>query len=100
MMRARALACIALEAKEYNRAMELIEIGVEEIKEFFYQVGREDLMGECRELQFLEEWAERIETNKPLTPVDKLRRELSHAVEQEDYERAAKLRDQLRGIAV
>ena len=100
MMRARAKACIALEAKEYNRAMELIEDGIEQIKEFFYQVGREDLMGECRELQFLEEWGERIESNKPLTHVDKLRRELSHAVEQEDYERAAKLRDQLRGIAV
>ena len=100
MMRARAKACIALEAKEYNRAMELIEDGVAEIKDFFYQVGREDLMGECRELQFLEEWGERIETNKPLTTVDKLRRELSHAVEQEDYERAAKLRDELRGIAV
>ncbi len=100
MMRARALACIALEDKKYNQAMELIEAGVEEIKDFFYQIGHEDLMGECRELQFLEEWAERIETNKPLSTADKLRRELSHAVEQEDYERAAKLRDQLRGIAV
>ena len=80
--------------------MELIEVGVQEIKEFFYQVGREDLLGECRELQFLEEWAERIETNKPLSTADKLRRELSNAVEQEDYERAAKLRDQLRDFAL
>ena len=100
MMRARALACIALEEKQYNRAMELIEVGVEEIKEFFYQIGREDLLCECRELQFLEEWSERIENNKPLSTADKLRRELSHAVEQEDYERAAKLRDQLSGIAI
>ena len=100
MMRARALACIALEEKQYNRAMELIEVGVEEIKEFFYQIGREDLLGECRELQFLEEWSERIENNKPLSTADKLRRELSHAVEQEDYERAAKLRDQLREFAI
>ena len=100
MMRARALACIALEEKSYDRAMELIEIGVEEIRDFFFQIGREDLMEGCRELQFLEEWAQRIETNRPLTPVDKLRRELQDAVEQEDYERAARLRDELRGIAV
>ena len=100
MMRSRALACLALEDKEYNRAMEIIEEGVEEIRDFFLQIGREDLIESCRELQFLEEWAERIENNKPLTPIDKLRRELSHAVEQEDYERAAQLRDELRGIAV
>ena len=68
MMRARALACIALESKEYSRAMDLIDVGVEQIKDFFFEIGREDLLGECRELQFLEEWAQRIETNKPLTP--------------------------------
>ncbi len=100
MMRARALACIALEEKDYNRAMDLIDVGVEEIKSFFFEIGREDLLGECRELQFLEEWAQRIETNKPLTPVDKLRRELSDAVEQEDYERAAQLRDKLRSVSM
>ena len=100
MMRSRARACIALEDKEYNRAMDLIDQGVEEIKDFFVEIGREDLLGECRELQFLEEWAQRIESNKPLTTVDKLRRELSDAVEQEDYERAAQLRDKLRSVSV
>ncbi len=99
MMNARAKACLALEDKRYDRAIEIIEDGVEAIRDFFRGVEREDLAELCREIQFLEEWRERIETNRPLTTVDRIRRELSMAVESEDYERAAELRDQLRAIA-
>ena len=98
MMNARAKACLALEDKRYDRAIEIIEDGVEAIRDFFRGVEREDLAELCREIQFLEEWRERIETNRPLTAVDRIRRELSMAVESEDYERAAELRDQLREI--
>ncbi len=100
MMNARARACIALEEKNYDRALELIESGTEHIRDFFHDVDREDLIESCREIQFLEEWSERIRSNRPLTPADRLRRELSQAVEQEDYERAAKLRDQIRELAM
>jgi len=100
MMNARARACIALEEKNYDRALELIEIGIDSIRSFFREIEREELIEMCREIQFLEEWADRIQTNRPLSPADKLRRELSIAVAQEDYERAAQLRDELRGIAV
>jgi tetratricopeptide (TPR) repeat protein len=99
MMNARAKACLALEDKRYDRALEIIEDGVEAIRDFFRGVEREDLAELCREIQFLEEWRERIENNRPLTAVDRIRRELSMAVESEDYERAAELRDQLRAIA-
>lgn len=97
MMNARARACIALEEKNYDRALDLIHAGMDSIKEFFSSIERDDLIESCREIQFLDEWAERIETNRPLTPADRLRRELTLAVEEEDYERAAQLRDQLRG---
>lgn len=100
MMNARARACIALEEKNYDRALELISIGVDNIKSFFREIEREELIDMCREIQFLEEWADRIQTHRPLSPADKLRRELSIAVAQEDYERAAQLRDELREIAV
>ena len=98
MMNARAKACLALEDKRYDRAMEIIDDGIESIREFFRDVEREDLAESCREIQFLEEWRERIENNRPLTTVDRIRRELSLAVASEDYERAAELRDQLREI--
>lgn len=99
MMNARARACIALEDKSYDRALQLIEAGIENIRDFFREVEREDLIEHCREIQFLEEWAERIETNRPVSPADRLRKELSQAVEQEDYERAAELRDKIRSLA-
>lgn len=98
MMNARARACLALEDKRYDRAMEIIEDGIESIRDFFRDVEREDLAESCREIQFLEEWRERIENNRPLTAADRIRRELSIAVASEDYERAAELRDQLRAI--
>lgn len=98
MMNARAQACLALEDKRYDRAMEIIEDGIESIRDFFRDVERDDLAEACREIQFLEEWRERIQNNRPLTAVDRIRRELSIAVATEDYERAAELRDQLRAI--
>ncbi len=100
MMNARARACIALEDKNYDRALELIDGGIESIRDFFREVEREDLVDSCREIQFLEEWSERIENNRPLTPADRLRGELRSAVEEEDYERAAQLRDQIRELAI
>lgn len=100
MMNARARACIALEEKNYDRALELIDGGIENIRDFFREVEREDLIDSCREIQFLEEWSERIQNNRPLTAADRLRRELSQAVEHEDYERAAQLRDQIRELAI
>jgi hypothetical protein len=100
MMNARARACIALEDKSYDRALELIDAGIESIRDFFREVEREDLIDSCREIQFLEEWSERIQNNRPITPADRLRRELSSAVEQEDYERAAQLRDQIRELVM
>jgi len=100
MMNARAKACLALEDKRYDRAMDIIDEGVGAIRDFFHSVERDDLAEICREIQFLEEWRERIETNRPLTAIDRIRRELSIAVATEDYERAAELRDQLRAIVV
>lgn len=99
MMSARAKACIALEERNYDRALELIDQGAEDIRAFFFELERDDLIEGCREVQFLEEWADRIRNDRPLSPADKLRQELSVAVEKEDYERAAQLRDQLRALA-
>jgi len=100
MMNARAKGCIALEEKDYDRALELIQTGIGGILDFFRDVDREDLIESCREIQFLEEWSERIRSNRPLSAAERLRKELTMAVEEEDYERAAKLRDQIRELAI
>jgi hypothetical protein len=100
MMSTRARACISLEEKDFDRALQQIEHGVESIEEFFREIEREELVENCREIAFLRDWSERIRNNRPLSPEEKLRRELRLAVEAEDYERAAKLRDEIREMAV
>jgi hypothetical protein len=99
MMNTRALACRFLEDQKFDAALEEIEIGIEKIEDFFLAVERSDMIESCREIAFLRDWSERIRDNRPLTAAEKLRRELSSAVECEDYERAAQLRDQIKELS-
>lgn len=100
MMNTRAKACIFLDVQLFDDALDEIAEGIEQIEEFFLELERSDLLESCRELAFLREWSERIRDNRPLTDAEKLRRELSLAVECEDYEKAAQLRDQLKELTL
>lgn len=96
MMNTRARACLSLEERDFDLALEQIGQGIERIDTFFHEVERDELIEGCREIAFLEDWADRIRNNRPLSPEEQLRRELRTAVEAEDYERAAKLRDEIK----
>lgn len=98
MMNTRAKACLLLEDQEFDRALDKIESGIERIRDFFNEVERPDLAENCREIAFLSDWSERIRSNRPLSPQDRLKHELRMAVEAEDYERAAKLRDEIKEL--
>ncbi len=97
MMNTRARACLLLEEQEFDLALEKIDAGIERIEDFFREdVDRPDLAESCREIAFLRDWKERIANNRPLTPQDRLKHELKSAIEAEDYERAAQLRDEIK----
>lgn len=100
MMNTRALACLKLEDRHFDEALDLIEEGIERIENALRESGRDDMLDSCREILFLQEWSERIQTNRPLSLEEKLRRELQSAIEEENYERAAQLRDQIKAIVV
>jgi hypothetical protein len=100
MMHTRARACLSLEERDFDRALAQIEEGVSRIEEFFGQVDRPELAESSREIEFLRDWSERIRTNRPLSPEERLRRELRTAVEAEDYERAAQLRDEIKTLVL
>ncbi len=98
MMNTRAKACLLLEDQEFDRALDKIEAGIGRIRDFFNEVERPDLAENCREIAFLRDWSERIRSNRPLSPQEKLKQELRMAVEAEDYERAARLRDEIKEL--
>jgi hypothetical protein len=100
MMNTRARACLALERRDFDRSLELIAEGVEQIEAFLRESDRFDQIDRCREILFLQEWSERIRSNRPLSLEERLRRELRNAVEAENYERAAELRDEINAMVV
>ena len=51
-----------------------------------------------RSLEALDELEEELRENRPLSKEEKLRRALEEAVEREDFERAATIRDRLKGL--
>ena len=98
MIRTRARGALALHANRHQQAVELIETGVEEIKEFFRNQSRPELIEPSAEIQSLEAWAKEIQSKRPLSHREKLETALEDAVQREDYETAARFRDQLRNL--
>ena len=53
---------------------------------------------EFPELTFLRDWYEELEKERPLSPKEQLEYDLTVAVEAENFEEAARLRDKLRTL--
>jgi UvrB/uvrC motif len=96
MMRTRALALQQLGRDDHSAALQYIDEGIASIREFlreYHEEGRED---QCAELGFLLRWKREVEQEKPAGPVERLQQQLELAVALEDYEEAARIRDQLQ----
>jgi hypothetical protein len=98
MVLTRARGSEALKVNDYTMAIQHIEAGLEEIRAFYREHGRSDASESCPEVQSLEAWLEEIRTQRPLSRREKLERALQDAVRSEDYEKAAKMRDELRNL--
>jgi UvrB/uvrC motif len=96
MMRTRARGTAALRKKKFANAVKAIEEGMEELEAFYRDNEREELLENSGEIASLKHWLEEVRTRKPLTEIEKLQRALDEAILQEDYEKAAKVRDQMR----
>jgi hypothetical protein len=95
MMRTRALALTALERSDYPAALVEIDRGVEAIREFLDHYEQSEREGDCSELRFLLRWRREVERNRPAGPRERLEQQLGLAVALEDFEEAARLRDQI-----
>jgi UvrB/uvrC motif len=96
MMNTRARALPTYEAKRYRESIEIVAEGIAAIREFLVEHELQDQEDECLELEFLKRWRDEIDRARPLDATEKLQRQLDNAIRNENYERAAQLRDQIR----
>lgn len=98
MVLTRAQASQALAAGDYSLAIQLAEAGLEKIREFYRAAGQAQAAESSPDVLSLESWLEELELKRPLSKRERLERALKEAVSSEDYERAAKVRDELRDL--
>jgi hypothetical protein len=98
MMRTRAAAAQALKSNDYDVAIREAEDGIEKIKAFFQDSPHPEFTEQSREVQSLQSWLDEIRMKRPLSRREQLERALHDAVKSEDYERAARVRDQLKNL--
>lgn len=98
MILTRGRAMQAMEAGDYSGAIELAERGLEEIRQFYREYSRPELLDQSGEIRSLEGWLSEINAHRPLSVKEKLEQALCEAVQREDYEKAAQMRDALRNL--
>jgi len=98
MVLARARGAQAMKAEDYTLAVQQVEESLEHIRAFYREHARADNADQRPEIQSLEAWLEEIRAKRPLSARERLERALNDAVQSEDYERAAKVRDELKNL--
>ncbi len=98
MMHTRARATATLRTNDYPAAIRQIEEGIERIREFHREHYRNEPSEQCSEMLSLKTWLEEVRSHRPLSQREKLERDLNEAVNKEDYEKAAQVRDALRNL--
>jgi len=94
----RAKGAIALKENDFDTVIQIIEAGLEEIRQFYRDHDRSDLLDQSGEIISLESWLEEIRSKRPMSPREKLELALNEAVQNEDYEKAAQVRDALKNL--
>lgn len=98
LMRTRALGTMAMDEDDYDTAIEHIQTGLDDMRAFYQEQERLDLLETSGEIRSLEDWLSDVRNKRPLSEREKLELKLSEAVEREDYETAAEVRDKLRNL--
>lgn len=98
MMLARARGLGAVERGDYKAALKAIDEGIAGIRTFLSDYEQDEKETECRELEFLVGWRKQVERERPVSPSERLERQLEKAVAREDFEEAARIRDQIRRL--
>ncbi len=95
MMQARAMAGLALEANEPKAAVVSIDQAIDSLREHFAQQGDGDAFEQAGEVQALRAMRASLIPKLPVSLKTELQQRLNEALESENYELAAILRDEL-----
>ncbi len=98
MMRARAMASQSIKDNEPKAAIHAIDEGLEALKQYFADTGEPDGFEQSSEVQMLRGMREALVPKLPVSQTSELRERLAQALEQENYELAAILRDELKQL--
>jgi len=106
MMHTRAVATPLVDLQQWDAAVGVIDSGIRGLEEFLADYGQEEQAERLGELAFLRRWRKEVaahagvdpDPDAPLDPVERLRNQLESAIEEERYEDAAELRDQIRRL--
>jgi UvrB/UvrC motif-containing protein len=98
-MSAAARALSSINSEDYAQARGVVEVGIQSIERLTTVPTTTFEFEKERSLAILRGMLKAIPEPKEASPEDTLRQELDDAVESEDYERAATLRDRLRDLA-
>ncbi len=95
MMNTRALASIEFHKEQYQKAIGTVNEGIGQIREFFTKFGQDQAFAKASEVKILKRFARDIRKKLPVDPVERLQNKLQRAIRREDYEEAARLRDEI-----
>jgi hypothetical protein len=98
MMRSRALASQALKDEEPKAAIHAIDEGLEILRRYFSENGQLETFDDSSEVQILKGMRDALTPKLPVSQGAELRNRLKQALEQENYELAAILRDELKSM--
>jgi len=95
---ATATAMIHSRNNDLDRGLELIEAAVNRIENLDPVDAEEFDLEKKRSLEALDELRVEIEAKKPISRQEQLEEAMAQAIDHEDYERAAEIRDQLNAL--
>ncbi|MCS7338823.1 MAG: UvrB/UvrC motif-containing protein [Verrucomicrobiae bacterium] len=97
-MNAVAAAMLELEKSAFDRALQILNTAIEEIEALPELDDDTFYFERHRSLLALRELVAQVERNRPLTELERLERQLKRAIETQQFERAAELRDRIRSL--
>jgi len=98
MINTRARASSELDKERFEVAIGIIKNAIKKV-EGFNEKWADRIGPDSPELEFLRYWLDEINEQKPMTEMESLNKELVDAIADENYERAAELRDKIAAIS-